>query len=154
MQNSYIRGSVVESPVGLVVVQAGSRLNAMTVSFFSEAAHHPTTLWVSIERSTYTHSLLEESGYFSLVVLNSKQGNIAVSCGSVSGRNKDKCADLDLYESRSGFVFLKGALACTACHVSKTLTVGEHTLFLADILEGDVDSGASVLRHLLLSDLK
>jgi len=51
----YITGSVIESAVGLVIVKTGERRNAMTVSMFSEVAHHPTALWVAIATGTLTH---------------------------------------------------------------------------------------------------
>jgi flavin reductase (DIM6/NTAB) family NADH-FMN oxidoreductase RutF len=153
MESPYISGSIIESPVGLVLVRMGDRSNAMTVSCFSEAAHHPTTLWVSIQQATYTHSLLEKSGRFSLILLSNKQKDIAVACGSVSGRFRDKCADLNLYTTPSGFLFMKDVLASTACQVREAHSIGDHTLFLAEILEGEVDSRRSHLPHLLLSDL-
>ena len=62
MSNPYIDRSVVVSPVGLVLTEWQGKRNAMTVSFFSEVAHHPTTLWMSIEQSSYTHELIQASG--------------------------------------------------------------------------------------------
>jgi len=153
MQSGYIAGSVMDSPVGLLLVEAAGRSNAMTVSFFSEVAHHPTTLWVSIARTAYTYSLIRETGQFSLAVLSASQKQIARSCGSVSGRTHNKCAALDLCRRPAGFLFLQGALASTACRVRESFQVGDHTLFVADILEGETSSRASYLRHLLLSDL-
>ena len=153
MQSPYLSGSVVESPVGLVLVQNGNRSNAMTVSCFSEVAHYPTTLWVSIEQTSFTHSLLKETGQFTLAVLSVRQKNIALSCGSVSGREKDKFSDLDVYRNHNGFLFLHGSLASTACRIRDCLDIGTHSVFLADILEGEVDSQVVHFRHLLLSDL-
>lgn len=153
LASPYITGSVVPSIVGLVVVKAADRANAMTVSFFSEVAHHPTSLWVSIAQSSYTHKLLEDVGQFSLVVLNQTQKEIALRCGSVSGRDEDKCATLDLYPGPEGYLFLNGALASTACSVRQRVPVGDHTLFIADILQTDMESRKSHLRQLLLSDL-
>jgi flavin reductase (DIM6/NTAB) family NADH-FMN oxidoreductase RutF len=144
---------VIPSIVGLVVVKATDRSNAMTVSFFSEVAHHPTSLWVSIAKNSYTHKLLEEVGRFSMVVLNQTQKELALRCGSISGRDADKCATLDLYPGPEGFLFLNGALASTACSVRRRVPVGDHTLFLADILQSEIESRKSHLRQLLLSDL-
>jgi flavin reductase (DIM6/NTAB) family NADH-FMN oxidoreductase RutF len=153
MQSPYLTDSVVESPVGLVLVQAGARANAATMSFFSEVAHHPTTLWVSIARASYTHALLEETGAFTVATLHQRQREIALACGAVSGREKDKCAALDLYESAPGFLFLRDAMASTACRIRQRAALEDHTLFIADILSGDFDSRRIGLRHLLLSDL-
>ena len=153
MTSPYITDSIIPSIVGLVVVKAGGRANAMTVSLFSEVAHHPTSLWVSIAQSSYTHSLLEEGGRFSLIVLNQTQKEIALNCGSASGRDRDKCAALDLYPGPEGYLFLNGALASTACSVRQSVPVDDHTLFIADILQTEIESRKSHLRQLLLSDL-
>jgi flavin reductase (DIM6/NTAB) family NADH-FMN oxidoreductase RutF len=149
----YVTGSVIESAVGLVLVETGNNRNAMTVSFFSEVAHHPTALWVAISNKTYTHSLIEQTGRFTLAILNQKQKALALQCGTVSGRDQDKCATLDLYKSPNDFLFLRGALASTGCSVRQRVDLGDHTLFVADILESHLDSRKAHLRQLLLSDL-
>jgi len=154
MTNPYIIHSALDSAVGLILVQARDRLNAMTVSFFSEVAHHPTTLWAAIAPATLTHSMVQETGRFSLAVLTEKQAHIATMCGSVSGRQVDKCARLDLHKSASGFLFLAGALASTGCVLRHHVAIGDHTIFVADIIEAELDSTTLRLRHLLLSDLR
>lgn len=154
LDSPYLANSVIESAVGLILVEAGDHRNAMTVSCFSEAAHHPTTLWISVAPETYSHGLILETGKFSLAVLNQNQKSIALNCGTVSGRERDKCASLDLYQTPDGYLFLQRALASTACTVRQHIDLGDHTLFVADILHTHLDSRSAHLRHLLLSDLK
>ena len=153
LTSPYIIDSVVESAVGLVLVEAGIIRNAMTVSFFSECAHHPTGLWISVAKSSYTHSLIEQSRRFTLAVLNNRQKAVALRCGTVSGKHEDKCRSLDLYKGPRDFLFLNGALASTGCSVRQMISLGDHTLFVADILETHLDSRKAHLRQLLLSDL-
>lgn len=153
MTSPYLQGSVVESAVGLVVVETPTRRNAMTVSFFSEVAHHPTTMWVSISLRSLTHSLLEEAGCFSLILLHQRQAAIALACGTQSGRDHDKCAVLDLYRYTENFLFLRGALTSTACRVRRAEDLGDHTLFIADMQAGHVETRRTFARQLLLSDL-
>jgi flavin reductase (DIM6/NTAB) family NADH-FMN oxidoreductase RutF len=153
LASPYITDYCVESAVGLVIVEARDACNAMTVSFFSEVAHHPTSLWVSISTTTYTHSLIEETSRFTLAVLNQTQKAIALHCGTVSGKDHNKCANLDLYKSPGGFLFLRGALASTGCSVRQRVNLGDHALFVADIIESHLDSRKAHLRQLLLSDL-
>ena len=78
---------------------------------------------------------------------------MALTCGSTSGRDRDKCAALDLYSGPEGYLFLNGALASTACSVRQTVAIEDHTLFIADILYTEIESRKSHLRQLLLSDL-
>ena len=153
-RSPYLAKTCPEAPVGLVIVRAGGRANAMTVSFFSEVAHHPTSMWISIERSTQTHSLLLEAGAFSFVTLERKQAAIALECGFHSGRDRDKCKTLPLYDNGGGFLFLRDAIASTACRIERTVPLGAHTLFIAHILSGDAQSARRPLRNLLLSDLQ
>jgi len=154
LTSPYITASQLPSIVGLVLVQTPERANAMTVSCFSEVAHHPTSLWVSIAKSSFTHSLLEENGgRFSIAVLNQKQKQIAMQCGTQSGRDRDKCAALDLYPGPEGYLFLNGALASTACSVSQSVSIDDHSLFVANILSAEMDTRQSHLRQLLISDL-
>ena len=103
---------------------------------------------------TYTHELLQETRQFSLVALNNTQQQIALACGSVSGRERDKCSALDLYNGPEGYLFLSGALASTACSIRQAISIDDHTLFIADILYSEIESRKSYLRQLLLSDLQ
>jgi len=153
LTSPYIANSLVESAVGLVLVEAGNTRNAMTVSFFSEVAHHPTALWVAISKKTYTYSLLKESSRFTLAILNQTQKALALHCGTISGKEHDKCKVLELYKSPGDFLFLHGALASTGCTVRERVNLGDHTLFVADIVESHLDSRKAHLRQLLLSDL-
>jgi flavin reductase (DIM6/NTAB) family NADH-FMN oxidoreductase RutF len=149
----YISNSIIESAVGLVLIKTGHVCNAMTVSFFSEVAHHPTALWVSIRKDSYTHSLLETQPEFTLAILTQLQKGIAIRCGTVSGRDQDKCSKLNLFENPNGFLFLGDSLASTACRVRERFDLDDHSLFIADILEAQLESRKSHLRQLLLSDL-
>ncbi|MGH9881985.1 MAG: flavin reductase [Pyrinomonadaceae bacterium] len=49
---------------------------------------------------------------------------------------------------------MQGALASTSCRVRQSVDLDDHTLFVADIIEADLESRTSHLRHLLLSDLE
>jgi 3-hydroxy-9,10-secoandrosta-1,3,5(10)-triene-9,17-dione monooxygenase reductase component len=153
MKSPYIDGSVVDGVVGLLTVESQGVRNAMTVSCFSELAHHPTALWVSVANDSHTHALLTAGGTFSLSLLGADQGHVARACGEVSGRERDKCAGLALYAPQPGSWFLRGALTCTACRVYDTIPVGDHTIFLGEILFGEFDSRRKFRRHLLIADL-
>jgi flavin reductase (DIM6/NTAB) family NADH-FMN oxidoreductase RutF len=153
MQSPYVQGSVIDGVVALLTVESGGVRNAMTVSCFSELAHHPTALWVSVAQASHTHALLTMGGTFSLSLLAADQASIARSCGEVSGRQHDKCGGLALHAPQPGIWFLRGALTCTACRVYDTIPAGDHTIFLGEILFGEFDSRRKFRRHLLIADL-
>jgi flavin reductase (DIM6/NTAB) family NADH-FMN oxidoreductase RutF len=137
-----LRSFLVDSPVGLVIVSHGGRREASPISSYSEAAHHPTTMWISVERTSPIHEMLAEAGRFSFAALHRDQAGIA------AGRSAE------LYEFRDGFWFVRDALACVACRITRSETVGDHTLFIAEMLAGVTHSRCSAMRPLLLSDLR
>lgn len=143
-----------DAAVAILLVESDSRRNAMTVSCFSEVSHYPAAVWVSVEKASYTHELLQESSRFSLAVLNQRQAEIARVCGTASGRTTDKCASLDLYRSPSGFLFVQNALASTGAELTRMEDIGEQTLFVGNIIEAEFCSNVSNLRHLLVSDMR
>jgi flavin reductase (DIM6/NTAB) family NADH-FMN oxidoreductase RutF len=141
------------SPVAILIVRAGARATATTVSFFSEVAHHPTSLWVSLSHASFGHELVTESGRFSLSILSRGQRMLAQACGSESGRTTDKVARLHTLESSPGFLFIENAIACTACEVRERIEVGDHTVFIADMLAGERDTRAARAGVLVTTDL-
>lgn len=153
MRSSYLSEPVTPSAVGLVITQSGTVSNVMTVSFFSEVAHHPATLWVSIHEGSFTHQLIEESDRFSIAVLHDGQRDLALYCGSVSGRDTDKCGAVGLHAGPEGFLFPDDALTAVACRVRTRQKLNAHTLYIADLLAGELDTWRSIRRHLLTVDL-
>lgn len=101
-------------------------------------------MWISVDRASSTHSLLVKAGQFTFVMLHQGQAQIAASGGAAA----------ELYEFREGFLFVRDALACVACRITRSEPVGDHTLFIAEMLAGVTDSRCSVMRPLLLSDLR
>ena len=110
-------------------------------------------MWLSLDVSTFAHELIEAGGKFTLAVLNRRQGDLALRCGTASGRDTDKCAGLDLSETHGGFLYLAGAIASTACHVRRSISAGDHTVFIADLIEGERDTRSARLGPLLSIDL-
>lgn len=147
-ESAHLRSFLIDSPVGLVVVSHAGRTEAIPISSFSEAAHHPTTMWISVERANPIHEMLAEAGRFVFVTLHSRQREVASGCGP--GRI---AAGLELYEFADGFWFVRDALACVACRITRCERVADHTLFIAEMLAGVTNSRCSVMRPLLLSDL-
>jgi len=112
----------------------------MTISFFSEVAHHPTSLWISVAPASYTRELLDASGRFTLAVLHDGQKDLAWQCGLVSGRDTDKFSMLRTHRGAEDFVYLDESLAAAACCVRSSRPVGDHILYIAEILAGEVET--------------
>ncbi len=150
----HIQDGAFDSAIAILIVEAGERRNATTITFYSETAHHPTSVWVSLPTDSYSHELLSQSGRFSLAVLQQRQTQLAIACGSTSGRLLDKCSSLPLYRGGDGALYLEDALANCLCQVSQTHSLDTHTLFVANVLSGERSTRTLALRHLLQSDIQ
>jgi flavin reductase (DIM6/NTAB) family NADH-FMN oxidoreductase RutF len=151
--NPYLSGSVVDSPIAIVITEHGECKNAATVSFFSEVAHHPTTLWISVSPHSYTKELIDSSGRFTLAVLHSGQRDLAWHCALSSGRESDKLASMKTHRGPHDFLYLDDSLAAAACQVRSSKPVGDHVMFVADIVAGELETRNSIRRALLTRDL-
>jgi len=145
---------VVVSPVALVLTEWQGKRCAKTTSFFSEVAHHPTTLWVSIEHSSEAHELIQASGRFTLVVLDQNQAQIARACDPVSQWMADNFAGLKVYCGPEDALHVEDAFASAVCRVRSARKIDGYTIFIADILAGEFESRRSIHRHLLTTDLE
>jgi flavin reductase (DIM6/NTAB) family NADH-FMN oxidoreductase RutF len=151
----HLGQAMIESAVALVTSSHCERKNVMTVSFFAESSHVPALLRVSISLSSLTHELITESGWFGLSLLARGQEELALACGTISGRQQDKFARLGLrYRlTGSGVPLLPGCLTTSECRVVDRLELSDHTLFIGSIISSYRQSALSYREALLVSDL-
>jgi flavin reductase (DIM6/NTAB) family NADH-FMN oxidoreductase RutF len=151
----YLASAVIDGPVGLVTAAEGGRRNVMTVSSFAESSHLPVLVRVAIAPAAWTHELVRASGWFGLSVLASHQGGLAMACGASSGRDGSKFDRLRLlaFEGPGGVPLLPGCLTTSACRVVERHELGEHTLFVGEIVASYRQSALADRRALVVSDL-
>ncbi len=126
-------------PSGLYVVgsRAGERRNAMTLNWATQVSFDPKLMAIAVVKEAYTHELIAEGGVFSLCVIARDDRAIV--------RKFTKPVEVDL-EARTlnGFPFHDGptgapvldqAVAWLDCAVARAVDVGDHTLFLGEIVD-------------------
>ncbi len=129
-------------PSGLYVLgstDGGERRNGMTINWVSQISFDPKLVGVSIERSAFTHELVETGGCFSVCVVDREDRAIV--------RKFTKPVEVDLQartlngfpyvERVTGAPVLAQSVAFLDCRVTQRLEVGNHTLFVGEV----VDSG-------------
>jgi flavin reductase (DIM6/NTAB) family NADH-FMN oxidoreductase RutF len=143
---------LIESPVALLLTEAQGKLHLVTTNSFSEAAHYPTTLWVSVDRTSKACENLIGNPYFSLVVLHSEQQEIARAFRD--GGTVECLPSIAVKQEKNGFYYIEDMLAVAFCNVRERHDVAECTLFIGDILNGFVNTGRTYFEHLLLSKVR
>jgi flavin reductase (DIM6/NTAB) family NADH-FMN oxidoreductase RutF len=100
-------------------------------------------LSISVRPERYSHGIIEATGEFVVNVPTFQQARATDWCGMVSGRNVDKFAGTRLTPSAALKVCCPIVLECPLnieCRVRKTLELGSHTLFVAEVVAVQVSS--------------
>jgi flavin reductase (DIM6/NTAB) family NADH-FMN oxidoreductase RutF len=151
----YISDAVIDCGVALITSAHGERRTVMTASQFSESSFVPVLLRVAIHPATLTHELIGLSGWFGLSVLARNQADLALGCGASSGRDVSKFERhrLRTEPGPRGVPLLPGLLSTSACRVVDRIDVGDHTLFVGEVVASYRQSRLGHLPPLLLSEL-
>lgn len=141
-------------PSGLYVVGStdkGERRNGMTLNWATQVSFDPKWIGIGVERAALTHELITASGVFSLNMIDQEDRAIV--------RKFTKPVEVDLAaHTLNGFPYLDGAatsapvlaqaVAYVECEVRQPVEVGNHTLFLGEIVNAAFlkDEDTPVLR--------
>jgi len=141
-------------PSGLYVVGStdnGDRRNGMTCNWATQMGFDPKLLGVSVEHEAVTHELITEGRVFALNIVDREDRAIV--------RKFTKPVEVDLgARTLNGFAYLDGpatgapvlaqSVAYLECEVRQPVEVGNHTLFLGEIVNAAFlkDEDTPVLR--------
>ncbi|MBO8160127.1 MAG: flavin reductase family protein [Thermosipho sp. (in: Bacteria)] len=122
------------SSVAVVTMNLNGKINGITVAWITRVSITPKLIMISIGKTRYSHFLLNESAYFGVCVLSSRQKDIAEIFGSKSGAKYDKFKDVKFYFSERNLPILEGSLAYLECKIVNKYDAGDHTLFIGEVV--------------------
>ena len=133
---------------GLFVLSArqGDKDNGCITNTAIQVTTDPNRIVIAVNKSNYTHDMVKETGRFTVSVLSEEaKFELFKRFGFQSGRDVDKFAGFEAYVKKDaeGIPYVtQGTNAWLSCKVVSATDLGTHTLFLADVLDGGVLSGA------------
>jgi flavin reductase (DIM6/NTAB) family NADH-FMN oxidoreductase RutF len=139
-------------PSGLYVIGSrhDDRLNLMTASWVSQVSFDPKLVAVSVEKAALTHQLISEGRAFSVNIVSredraivrkfTKPVEVDVAANTLNG--------FPFHAARTGAPVLDQAVAYLDCEVRQAVEVGNHTLFLGEVVDSAFqhDEGVEILR--------
>jgi len=99
---------------------------------------------ISIAPGRYSHKLIEQTREFVVNVPTMEIVKEMLYCGRVSGRNKDKFKEAKLTPlpaKRVKAPIIKECVAHLECRLSKQLKIGDHTLFVGEVIAAYANTG-------------
>lgn len=124
-------------PKGVYVItsQWKRRRAGMTAAWVTRVAGAPPAMLVAIHFGSFTGEVIAQSGWFVINVLGRDQLELARRFGEGSSRDHDKFSELSLTMSAHGQPALGVVLAYLECKVALAPRVGDHILFIGEIME-------------------
>jgi len=130
---------------GLFVLTArqGEKDNGCIINTAMQVTTDPNRLIITVNKANFTHDMIAQTGAFDLSVLSEQAPfSIFQRFGFQSGRDADKFAGFAGAERGEDGILrvTEGTNAWISCKVVSAVDLGTHTLFLADVVDGDVIS--------------
>ena len=109
----------------------------MTINWVTQVSFDPKLVGVSVEREAFTHELVADGGVFSVNLVAQEDRAIV--------RKFTKPVEVDLdartlngfpfHDGATGAPVLDQAVAYLDCEVRQSVELGDHTLFLGEIVD-------------------
>jgi flavin reductase (DIM6/NTAB) family NADH-FMN oxidoreductase RutF len=135
------------SPVPVVLLSCGGtrgwKPNLITIAWIGSVCSDPPMLSISVRPERYSHDIIKTTGEFVVNVPSADQARATDWCGVVSGREADKFGATGLTPAPALKVGCPILVECPLnieCRVKKSLQLGSHTLFLAEVVAVQVSS--------------
>ncbi|KPJ51048.1 hypothetical protein AMJ40_01110 [candidate division TA06 bacterium DG_26] len=130
----------------VVLVTCGESVhNIITIAWITPVSHDPPLLAISVSPKRYSCELIEHAGEFVVNVPPVELLKSVWICGTKSGRQRDKWSEAKLTKSPSEVVSPPHIAECMAwleCKVVKSVEVGDHILFVGEVLSASVRKDA------------
>ena len=132
LETQLIRKSIFVITAG----EQGKRISGMTAAWVTRVSGNPPLMAVAIHYHSFTGETIARMGWYVINVLALEQVHLARHFGAVSSRYQNKFRDLSITFSQHGCPILSNALGYLECRVVASHAVGDHRLFIGEILDG------------------
>ncbi len=118
--------------------KTGGKYTGCIVNSIMQIASSPAIIALSVNHNNYTHQCIEESKKFSVSILSEESNPLSIGTfGFRSGRDCNKF-DIIPYELHDELPVIKDACAYLICQILNKTETPTHTVFLAEVLNGDI----------------
>lgn len=142
-------------PSGLFVVTArrGDDESGMLASWVQQCSFHPPHLCVAIRRERTIADWLTKGSIFVVNILGEMQTDMIVHFGRGFERGENVFEGVEVHHPDGSAPVLTEALAYLECRVAGRHPVGDHDLFLGEVIGGRVLGDGKPMIHLRKSGM-
>lgn len=119
--------------------------HGLTLNALCSASLEPPLVLVCIDRSSVTHGLIEVARAFSVNILADTQERL--SRRFAAPELAEKFSGVAWHEEITGAPVLEDALAWLDCALRASYPVGDHTIFIGEVVAGDAREGGPLVYY-------
>ena len=140
MHTTY-REALASFPTGVTVVttQVGDRTHGMTANAFLSLSMEPPLVGVAIAKTARMHGYLQQASTYGISILADDQEAVA---RHFAGQTRLPTIS---FLTHLGVPVLPWSVARLACSVAEVIPVGDHTLYVGQVVAYEVTAGLSPL---------
>ena len=125
--------------VYIVTCRGQSGVNGLTVGWAMQVSLDPALVAISVNQEWHSHKLLSDSNYFIVHVLAEDQVDAGQFFGTTHGWDTDKFENIEWEPGISDTPIIAGCKAVIQCKKIREVVVGDHTLFIGEVVSSRVD---------------
>lgn len=131
--------------VTVITTAVADQLHGMTANAFMSVSLEPLLILVSIDRKAHAHEQVDRAGRFCVNLLSESQEELSTLFAVTAPPEEGRLRGAAYHTSPTGMLVLDGCLAYMECEVRERFAGGDHTLFLSQVLDGELTSEAGPL---------
>ena len=128
----------------VTTTQQDGGVHGMAANGIASVSLDPLLVLVCVDHSRNTYPLIRDTGRFAISILNEDQQAIAKYYAAPPETRKGQ-VDVPYSFTGRGSATVDGCLAYMDCHVVTEHTAGDHTIFIGEVDEIQVNSGRPLL---------
>jgi len=132
------------SSVTVVTTVHEGKLYGMTVSSFASLSLKPPLVLICVDKLLNTHAAITATGQFAINILGQGQEHLSRRFAT---RENDKFTGVAWHSSPHGLPLIEGALAVIECRLHDTFPGGDHTIFVGEVIDAEINHGAPLLYY-------
>ena len=126
----------------VTVADKQGKSNIFTVAWAGSVCTNPPMVSISVRKERFSHAMLLDTGEFVINLTTEELAYATDYCGVRSGRDVNKCKELDLHLLPGKKVKVPRLLESPVnieCRVTEVKELGSHDMFLAEVVAVSVD---------------
>lgn len=123
------------------------KTNVITIAWHTPISKDPPLYGISVAPSRYSHDLIQKTKEFVINFVPYEQAHIVNFCGKNSGIDTDKIKETGLTLTPSQKLktpIIKECFSHLECKLYETLTLGDHTMFIGEVVNVLADENAFI----------